>query len=210
MSGTAEQFFTVGLSLPCTTAEALQNIHEIPECFEKLELSGELIHDAANLRWENPLWSEFEEINFHNILPENLTAQLTQSDGMIVNEYKKHARQEKWLELKERVKDETNTKLVKSIANENAKHMLKINKVADKLLDKIEITLDSLDVVDSQSIKHFTSALKDIKDIKGIKSEADLAEQEARINKLRKDCEDEQKDTSVEVVMGEEADDYAN
>ena len=120
------------------------------------------------------------------------------------------ARQEKWLELKERVKDESNTNLVKSIAKENAKHMLKINKVADKLLDKIEITLDSLDVVDSQSIKHFTSALKDIKDIKGIKSEADLAEQEARIDKLRKDCEDEQKDNSVEVVMGEEVDEYAN
>ena len=93
MSGNGEQFFTAGLSLPCTTAEALQNIHEIPECFEKLELSGELIHDAANLRRENPLLSEFEEINFRNILPENLTAQLTLSDGMIVNEYKKQLRE---------------------------------------------------------------------------------------------------------------------
>jgi hypothetical protein len=120
------------------------------------------------------------------------------------------AKQEKWTTLLRRAKDETNTKLVNSIAKENAKHLLKINKVADKILDKIEITLDSLDVIDSQSIKHFTSALKDIKDIKGIKSEADLAEQEARIDKLRKDCEDEQKDTSVEVVMGEEVDEYAN
>ena len=43
-----------------------------------------------------------------------------------------------------------------------------------------------------------------------LKSDLDIAEQEARINKLRKDAEDEQKDTSVEVVMGEEADSYAN
>ena len=111
------------------------------------------------------------------------------------------AKQEKWTELRGRAKDETNTKIVTAIAKENAKHLLKINKVADKLLDKIEATLDSIDALDSQSIKHFTSALKDIKDIKGIKSEGDLAEQEARINKLRKDCEDEQKDNDINVTL---------
>jgi hypothetical protein len=120
------------------------------------------------------------------------------------------ARQEKWAELRERAKDESNTKLIKLIANDNAKRMVKINNVADMLLDKIVDTLEALDVVDSQSIKHFTSALKDIKDIKGIKSDIDLAEQEARINKLRKDAEDEQKDTSLEVVMDGEVDGYAN
>jgi hypothetical protein len=120
------------------------------------------------------------------------------------------ARQEKWLELKERAKDESNTLIVTSIAKENAKHLLKINKVADKLLDKIEYALDSLDEIDSQSIKQFTSALKDIKDIKGVKGEVDLAEQEARIDKLRKDCESDQRDTSIEVVIGEEVDEYAN
>lgn len=123
---------------------------------------------------------------------------------------KEVARQEKWTSLRERTKDEANTKLIKTIASENAKHMLKINKVADKLLDKIESTLDTMDALDSQSIKHFTSALKDIKDIKGVKGEADLIEQEARIDKLRKDAESEQNDSSLEIVMGEEADSYAN
>ena len=122
----------------------------------------------------------------------------------------KVAKQEKWTTIRRRVVDETNTKIVKSIASENAKHMRKINKVADKLLNKIETTLDSVDALDSQSIKHFTSALKDIKDIKGVKSESDLAEQEARINKLRKECESDQGDTEIEVTMGEEADSYAN
>jgi predicted metal-dependent peptidase len=120
------------------------------------------------------------------------------------------AKQEKWTALLRRAKDETNTKLVNTIAKENAKRMVKIDSIADKLLDKIEVTIDSLDVIDSQALKHFTSALKDIKDIKGVKSDADLAEQEARINKLRKDCEDEQKDTTCEVVMGEGVDEYAN
>ncbi len=46
-----------------------------------------------------------------------------------------------------------------------------------------------MDVIDSQSLKHYTSALKDLKDIKGVKSDIDLREQEARINKLIKDAE---------------------
>ena len=43
-------------------------------------------------------------------------------------------------------------------------------------------------------IKQCTSALKDIKDIKGVKSDIDLKEQNARIDKLRKDIESEQID----------------
>jgi hypothetical protein len=65
-------------------------------------------------------------------------------------------------------------------------------------------------VIDSQSIKHFTSALKDIKDIKGIKSDMDLKEQEARIDKLRKEAESEQKDTKITVIFDEEIEKYGN
>lgn len=93
MNEDAAQFLRFGISLPCTARESLQEIAEIPECFEKLELSGELIHDTANLRRESPLLSEFEEINFRNILPETLTGQLTQADGTIINEYKKQLRE---------------------------------------------------------------------------------------------------------------------
>ena len=82
--------------------------------------------------------------------------------------------------------------------------------MADKLLDKISYTIDMLDVLDSQTIKHFTSALKDIKDIKGLKSDIDLREQEARIEKLRKDAMTESVDAEVEVTMGKEVDKYAN
>jgi hypothetical protein len=54
--------------------------------------------------------------------------------------------------------------------------------------------LDDFEMLDTQGIKHLTSSLKDIKDIKGIKSDIDLREQEARIDKLRKDIDDNNKD----------------
>ena len=120
------------------------------------------------------------------------------------------ARREKWCELKKQAEDKSTTKMVDSISKDIAKKSTKINDVADKLLDKIICLLDESELVDSQVIKQCTSALKDIKDIKGIKSDIDLREQEARIDKLRKDAMTEEQDNEIEVMMGEEADKYAD
>ena len=120
------------------------------------------------------------------------------------------AKREKWPELRKQAQDKTDTKIVNSVANDMSKNAIKINDVADKLLDKICNLLESVDVADSQMIKQCTSALKDIKDIKGVKSDIDLKEQNARIDKLRKDAMEEQTDKEVEVVMGKEVDEYAN
>ena len=117
---------------------------------------------------------------------------------------------ERWSELKKQAQSKSTSKMVNTIANDIAKKSTKINDVADKLLDKISLLLDEFEGLDAQSIKHLTSSLKDIKDIKGIKSDIDLREQEARIDKLRKDAMTESPDKEVEVLMGEEAEEYAN
>ena len=124
------------------------------------------------------------------------------------NELQRVAKREKWVELRNRVKDKSETKMVDSISNDIANRSTKINDVADKLLDKISAFLDDFDALDTQGIKHLTSSLKDIKDIKGIKSDIDLREQEARIDKLRKDAKDEQKDMSITVVLDGGLDEY--
>lgn len=107
---------------------------------------------------------------------------------------------EKWTDLREQASNKSVTKLVESIGEQNGTYKVSINKVADKLLEKISKTIEMMDVIDSQSIKHFTSALKDIKDIKGVKSPIDLKEQEARIAKLQKDAE-ANADKDAEVVI---------
>lgn len=87
------QYLKIGLSLPGATAEDLQIFHDIPECFEILELPGELVNDAHKLIQENNLLQEFEVLNFRNLLPANLTTQLTTADTAIVQEYKKQLRE---------------------------------------------------------------------------------------------------------------------
>ena len=121
------------------------------------------------------------------------------------------AEREKWVELKAQTQHKTNTKLTETVSDIEVKKAVDIIDVADKLLNKISEYVESipLDLMAStQAMKHLTSALKDIKEIKGIKSDADMREQEARIDKLRREAEREDDTTNeIEVVFkaGEEA-----
>ena len=121
---------------------------------------------------------------------------LAEKYGIDRNAVQRVAKREKWCDLKSQAKAKSDTKIVETIAKDISKKSVKINDVADKLLDKIVYLLDELELADSQTIKQCTSALKDIKDIKGIKSDIDLKEQEARIDKLRKDIEADKVDDS--------------
>jgi DNA-binding transcriptional regulator YhcF (GntR family) len=114
---------------------------------------------------------------------------LAEKYGIDRNAVQRVAKREKWCELKSQAIAKAETKMVNAIANDIGKNAVKINDVADKLLDKIVDLLEALEVADSQTIKQCTSALKDIKDIKGVKSDIDIKEQEARIEKLRKDAD---------------------
>lgn len=119
---------------------------------------------------------------------------------------RKVAAKEKWTDLRNKAEAKEDTKLVDSIGEKNAIRASKIIDVADKLLDKISKTVDAMDVIDSQSLKHFTSALKDLKEIKGFKSDLDLKEQEARIAKLEKEAtatEDTTKEISITIEGGD-------
>lgn len=110
------------------------------------------------------------------------------------------ATSEKWVALKSQTQAKTESKLVDSISDKEAKKAVDIIDVADKLLGKISELMDTM-VVDTQSFKQLTSALKDLKDIKGYKSAIDLKEQEARIEKLQMEAafreEDDDKPSGV-------------
>lgn len=101
------------------------------------------------------------------------------------------AKRENWIGLRGQAERKTETKLVESVSKSKSKTNIKINEVADKLIRKMDATIDKMDVIDGQTLKHFTSALKDLKDITGHKSDLDKKEQEARIRKLEKDAEGE-------------------
>lgn len=118
---------------------------------------------------------------------------LAEKHGVSFSTLRNIAIREKWTDLREQASNKSVTKLVESIGEQNGTYTVSINEVADKLLKKITEMIEDKGEqhmpIGSQGIKHLTAALKDIKDIKGIKAELDVREQEARIDKLRKDIE---------------------
>ena len=132
---------------------------------------------------------------------------LAEKYGVSFNTLKTHAVEEQWHKLRQQKDKKVTTKIVESLSDKDAEKAVDIIDVADKLLGKISDLMEEM-VIDTQSLKQLTSALKDLKEIKGIKSEADMREQEARINKLRKEAEREDDTTSeIEIIFnaGEEA-----
>ena len=118
------------------------------------------------------------------------------------------AEREEWTQKRAQVAQKADMKMIETISDDAAEKAVNIIDVADKLLSKISDLMETM-VVDTQSVKHLTSALKDLKEIKGYKSAMDLKEQEARIAKLQREAEkdDDNGLTEIEVTFsaGEES-----
>lgn len=126
--------------------------------------------------------------------------ELAKKYGVPFGTLRKVAAKEQWTQLRTQARTKADTKIIDAISEKEAQQAVDIIDVADKLLGKISEIMDEI-VLDTQSMKQLTSALKDLKDIKGIKTEADMREQEARIAKLRADAEKDDANTNKEIKI---------
>ena len=134
--------------------------------------------------------------------------QLEKKYGVSYNKIQKRALQENWLEERDGFKSNRLNKSLDLVAEHQAQECAKAFMVANKLLDKISNAVDAIIDVDTESIKRLTGALKDLKEIGVFRADLDRAEQQARIKKLQKESEEEQKDTTVVVTFEGEMGDY--
>lgn len=122
---------------------------------------------------------------------------------------RKVAAKEQWTELRNKARTKTDSKIIATVSEKEAEKAVNIIDVADKLLGKISELMDAI-TLDTQSMKHLTSALKDLKEIKGFKSDADMREQEARIKNLEKQAEaDNNTENEIKVVIEGNLDNYS-
>ena len=105
------------------------------------------------------------------------------------------------MDLKSQAQAKTESKIVEAVSDQSAKQAVNIIGVADQLLRKISDLVETAPL-DTQSMKHLTSALKDLKEIKGFKSDIDIKEQEARIAKLVKEAStSDDKDNEIAITI---------
>ena len=105
---------------------------------------------------------------------------------------------------KEQRSQHTHTILTKALVcdiEQKVSSIERLETVADKVLVKIEAYIDACDPVeiDTQSMKHISGVLKDIKDV--MRNRKDLDEQDARIKKLRKEAEAEETNKDVTITI---------
>lgn len=130
--------------------------------------------------------------------------------GVSFSSIQKRGAKEKWTDLRKMSSRKSDEKIVESVASQEARRVDGIQTVADMLLEKIkEGVADGSLIIDSQSIRQITASIKDLREIKGYKSDLDMQEQLARIEKLRKDAQTEEESKDIRVVIENSLDDYA-
>ena len=154
------------------------------------------------MKGERGLSVDWKKIKAEYIAGGTSYRKLAEKHGVSFNTLKTHAVEEQWHKLRQQKDKKATTKIVETLSDKDADRAVDIIDVADKLLLKLSDLMDNM-VIDTQSFKQLTSALKDLKDIKGYKSAIDLKEQEARIKKLQKEAEEEDNGTTeIKVTFG--------
>lgn len=77
----------------------------------------------------------------------------------------------------------------------------RVDKPTKEIIHETEKLIEFSSIVDRQGLKQIAAALKDIKEVQMLKSELDRREQEARIEKLRKEAEKEEQNHDVTIVI---------
>ena len=135
--------------------------------------------------------------------------ELAKKHGVPFGTLRKVAAKEQWTQLRTQARTKADTKIIDAISDMESERAVNIIDVANKLLNKISELMDEVPL-DTQSMKHLTSALKDLKEIKGFKSDADMREQEARIRNLEKQAEaDDRTDNEIKVIIEGNLNDYS-
>lgn len=158
--------------------------------------------------------ADWQAIKTEYITTDTSYRKLAQKYGLSYNAIGNRSRDEKWQDLRDQHLTNTMTKTMNAIASQQASRASRLQTVADKLLTKVEQLVDEGEelLTDTSVMRDIARVLKDIKDIQMIRSEADMREQEERINKLRKEAmaDEVDKQQTVTVIMGGEVEKYAD
>ena len=155
--------------------------------------------------------ADWQAIKTEYITTDTSYRKLAQKYGVTYNNIGIRSRKEGWPELREQHNAKTMTKAMNAIASQQASRAARLQSVADKLLTKVERLIEDDEelLADTSSMRDISRILKDLKDIQMIKSDADMREQEARIDKLQKEAMVEKENNEVKVTIVGDIEEYS-
>ena len=155
--------------------------------------------------------ADWQSIKTEYITTDTSYRKLAQKYGVNYTTICQRSKAEKWLDQREQHKNKTLTKTMNAISRKQADRAANLIAVSDLLLGKVKSLLEDDEelLVDTSIMKDVSIILKNLKDIQMIRSEADLREQEARIDKLRKEAMVEKENQEVKVTIQGELEEYS-
>lgn len=155
--------------------------------------------------------ADWQSIKTEYITTDTSYRKLAQKYGVNTTNIAKRASQEKWVEQRKQNASKTLSKTLNAIGTKQAERTAKLIGVSDLLLNKVKSLLEADEelLVDTSIMKDVSIILKNLKDIQMIRSEADLREQEARIDKLRKEAMVEKENNEIKVTIVGDLDEYS-
>lgn len=146
--------------------------------------------------------ADWNRIKTEYITTDTSYRELSQKYGVHYTNIAKRAKKEDWQQLRQQQTNTTQTKMIQAVERRKVDRAAKLIGVSDLLLDKVRGMLEEdSGTITSQAMRNLSGVLRDIKDIQMIRSEADMREQEARIDKLRREAARDEDDGSRTVVV---------
>ena len=152
--------------------------------------------------------ADWKKIKTEYITTDTSYRKLAQKYGVHYNAIANRAKQEEWISQRNQYCDKTMTNTLEAISDKQVDRAANLISVSDLLLNKVKslLEMDAEVLSDTQSMKHISGVLKDIKEIQMIRSDADMREQEARIRNLQKQAEKEDtqsRDVTITIEGGD-------
>lgn len=146
--------------------------------------------------------ADWNRIKTEYITTDTSYRELSQKYGVHYTNIAKRAKKEDWQQLRQQQTNTTQTKMIQAVERRKVDRAAKLIGVSDLLLDKVRGMLEEdSGTMTSQAMRNLSGVLRDIKDIQMIRSDADMREQEARIDKLRREAARDEDDGSRAVVV---------
>lgn len=156
--------------------------------------------------------ADWQKIKTEYITTNTSYRKLAEKYGVHYNAIANRSKQEGWISQRNQYCDKTVTKTLNAISNKQVDRAANLISVSDLLLTKVKSLLESDAEVlgDTQSMKHISGVLKDIKEIQMIRSDADMREQNARIANLEKQAKaDDNNKEPIRVIIDDGLNDYS-
>ena len=130
--------------------------------------------------------------------------ELSAKYGVPLKTLARRAKEEGWPDLRKQAGHKAATKTVDAIADSKSVAGKKIYDAAIALIDKTMNGIQAIDPEQAKALKSYSGVLRDLQEVLDLRPELDILEQEARIEKLRREAEkDTDTGTEFAVELGE-------